>query len=254
MDTLSEKPRDAPAFDFYPERWIAGTMGMTDVEELCYFRLLIHSWIADGLPKEEKALCRLARMRKIPPAVLEKFPEWGDGRRRNSRLEKEREKQRHRIALAKEKSQKMHRARYKNDHQAEDKQCLDPATSSAYSSSQAVLEGCPPPTSHHSLSKERETLSDEILPKGCAKRRPTGWPASESQARSSVESAGVSPDLAATFWLHYEGMGYWPQGSFVSAMKAKQGFKEQDLKDKETLAERLAPKPNGNSGGWTHTQ
>jgi uncharacterized protein YdaU (DUF1376 family) len=85
-------------------------------------------------------------------------------------------------------------------------------------------------------NQEREH-SLEVLPKGCAKRKPTGWPSSESQARGMAEPAGVHPDLAATFWLHYDGMGYWPQGSFVSAMKAKQGFRAQDLADKTVVAE-----------------
>jgi hypothetical protein len=76
------------------------------------------------------------------------------------------------------------------------------------------------------------------LPRGCGKRKPQGWPSTEPQAREMAEQAGVNADLAATFWHHFDGMGYWPQGSFVSAMKAKQGFKDQDLADKE----RLAPK------------
>lgn len=82
-----------------------------------------------------------------------------------------------------------------------------------------------------------EFHSLEPLPKGCGRRKPSGWPSSESQAREMAEQAGVASNLAATFWQHYDGMGYWPQGNFVSAMKAKQGFRAQDLADKTVVAE-----------------
>jgi hypothetical protein len=42
--------RDAPAFDFYPERWLVGTAAMSDAEQLSYLRLLCHQWTMDGLP------------------------------------------------------------------------------------------------------------------------------------------------------------------------------------------------------------
>lgn len=74
------------------------------------------------------------------------------------------------------------------------------------------------------------------LPRGCARRRPQAWPSSEQVAKSIAATSGVDPDFAATFWHHYEGQGYWPQGSFASAMKSKQGFKAQDLADKAHVA------------------
>lgn len=84
-------------------------------------------------------------------------------------------------------------------------------------------------------AEERErALSpvSETLPRGCGRRKPPGWPGTEAQAREMAERGGVSADLAGTFWRHYDGMGYWPQGNFVSAMKAKQGFRNQDQADK----------------------
>lgn len=111
-----------------------------------------------------------------------------------------------------------------------------------------------PVTSNQSLSYERDALAPEVLPKGCRKQQPQGWPKSESQAREMAEMAGVNADLAGTFWHHYDGMGYWPQGSFVSAMKAKQGFKVQDLADKEQVERARFPKPQAEEGGWTHTR
>jgi uncharacterized protein YdaU (DUF1376 family) len=98
--TTSAAERDAPAFDFYCERWTHGTRHLTKVERCDYLDLLLHQWTNDGLPADLDVLARLVGYRKgsqISPLVLEKFPVAADGKRRNARLEHEREKQRDRI-------------------------------------------------------------------------------------------------------------------------------------------------------------
>ena len=90
--------RDAPAFDFYPERWLVGVAGMSDAEQLAYLRLLCHQWLMDGLPGDVPALKRLGGGKGVTPAVLAKLPLMPDGKRRNARLEIVREEQRERIA------------------------------------------------------------------------------------------------------------------------------------------------------------
>lgn len=91
--------RQAPAFDFYPERWTHGTRHMTKTERCDYLDLLCHQWTDDGLPADAAILARLLGYKQasqIPAMVLEKFPVGPDGKRRNSRLEQERNKQRER--------------------------------------------------------------------------------------------------------------------------------------------------------------
>ncbi|MBB5031477.1 hypothetical protein [Prosthecobacter vanneervenii] len=96
--SLPQPPvRDAPAFDFYPERWLVGVAGMSDAEQLSYLRLLCHQWLLQGLPADVPALKRLGG-KGVTPAVLAKLPLQPDGRRRNARLEIIREEQRERIA------------------------------------------------------------------------------------------------------------------------------------------------------------
>ena len=34
--------KDAPDFDFYPERWLVGVEARSDTEQLAYLRLLCH--------------------------------------------------------------------------------------------------------------------------------------------------------------------------------------------------------------------
>ncbi len=103
--------RDAPAFDFYPERWLVGVAGMSDAEQLTYLRLLCHQWLLQGLPADLPALKRLGGGKGVTPAVLAKLPLQADGKRRNARLETIREEQRERIAKSREKIAHMNAAR-----------------------------------------------------------------------------------------------------------------------------------------------
>lgn len=90
--------KDAPAFDFYPERWLVGVAALSDNEQLAYLRLLCHQWLAGdaGLVDDLAALKRLAG-KGVTQNLLEKFPVNDDGKRRNPRLEIVRAEQRKRI-------------------------------------------------------------------------------------------------------------------------------------------------------------
>lgn len=89
--------KDAPAFDFYPERWLAGVAEFSDAEQISYLRLLCFQWLNQGLPEDIKKLRKMAG-RGVTPALLTKFPVNDDGQRRNPRLEFVRQDQRDRIA------------------------------------------------------------------------------------------------------------------------------------------------------------
>lgn len=102
--------RDAPAFDFFPERWLCGVATLTDAEQLSFLRLLCHQWMLDGLPESIKKLRRLAG-RGVTQNLLGKFPMDSEGIRRNPRLESVRNDQRLRIAKSLDKIAKMNAAR-----------------------------------------------------------------------------------------------------------------------------------------------
>src|SRR3954470_10950052 len=93
--------KDAPAFDFFPERWSQGTRHMSKVERCDYLDLLAFQWTEGAVPGDLQAVARILGYRRatqIPALVLEKFPVCSDGRRRNGRLEMIRQEQRERIA------------------------------------------------------------------------------------------------------------------------------------------------------------
>jgi len=126
--------KDAPAFDFYPERWLVGTASMSDIEQIVYLRLLCHQWIMDGLPAPMTSLRRLAG-RAVTPSVLEKFPLGQDGKRRNARLETIRFEQRKRIAKRREGAALTNAKRHAQRHASDNGSDVDSAS--------------PPPTTHH---------------------------------------------------------------------------------------------------------
>jgi hypothetical protein len=141
--------KDAPAFDFYPERWLAGVAALTDTEQAVYLRLLCHAWLNDGLPADLKVINRMAGA-KVNPSVLAKFPLGDDGHRRNAKLEEVRASQRNRIATAKAKSAKMHAGRYGEKLGTDPSQAASKQTSSSSqaapkqpsNSVQAALKQC----------------------------------------------------------------------------------------------------------------
>jgi uncharacterized protein YdaU (DUF1376 family) len=136
--------KDAPAFDLYPERWTHGTRHMSKIERCDYMDLMCHQWTDDGLPADLDILARLVGYKKgsqIPALVLEKFPVANDGKRRNNRLEAEREKQRERIA-SKAKGAAITNAKRWGKPVANESHSDDSATP------QRVALDSPPPTTH----------------------------------------------------------------------------------------------------------
>jgi len=132
--------KDAPAFDFYPERWTHGTRLMTKVERCDYIDLLCQQWTDDGLPAELDMIARLLGYRKpsqIPSILLEKFPISDDGKRRNPRLEIEREKQRERIEKRRIGAQITNAKRWQKESPSDRSATLE-----------RVANESPPPTTH----------------------------------------------------------------------------------------------------------
>lgn len=94
--TWSVKP---PAFQFYVDNFIEGTMEMTDAEIGFYVRLLCAQWNRGGLPDDDRELSRFSRgqtpaqLRRALARVKLKFVKKSDGLLKNNRMESEREKQ-----------------------------------------------------------------------------------------------------------------------------------------------------------------
>lgn len=80
-----------PAFQFYPDDFLAGTFQFTDEECGQYIRCLCHQWSVGALSEDD--LHGMTRVGKISEKVRKKFVLGADGQYRNARLEHERKKQ-----------------------------------------------------------------------------------------------------------------------------------------------------------------
>jgi uncharacterized protein YdaU (DUF1376 family) len=85
-----------PSFDFFPEDFISGTMHLHPFCIGMYIRLLCFQWSHEHIPTDTRALLQVTgatsneELNEHLEAVLEKFPVYPDGKRRNPRLEAER--------------------------------------------------------------------------------------------------------------------------------------------------------------------
>ena len=89
---MSEEKRKAPAFQFYADDFLAGTMEMSQAEVGAYIRLLCHQWNRGSIPVEAEKQQRLAGG-SVSVDVLAKFPADESGLLKNRRMEMERQKQ-----------------------------------------------------------------------------------------------------------------------------------------------------------------
>lgn len=97
---LSNEPetvKSPPAFQFYVGDFVEGTSDMTDSEVGLYVRLLCAQWTRGSLPADNSELARFSHgSGSVEPdlnRVRLKFELGEDGRLRNARMERERQKQ-----------------------------------------------------------------------------------------------------------------------------------------------------------------
>lgn len=183
--------KDAPAFDFYPERWTHGTRLMTKVERCDYIDLLCHQWTDDGLPADLDLVARLLGYKKgamVPASVVDKFPVTDDGKRRNARLEIERTKQRERIARKSLGAAKTNAKRWGKDV-ADDS--LSDRLASRLATVERVVSESPPPTTH---PNKRESSAG-------------AWPGID-EVKAYAPAVMATPDCAERFWNECEASGW----------------------------------------------
>lgn len=82
-----------PAFQFYADDFLSGTLNFTDAEVGLYVRLLCVQWSSGGLPDDDTELLSYSRGDTRLARVKAKFCKCADGMLRNERLEFERKKQ-----------------------------------------------------------------------------------------------------------------------------------------------------------------
>lgn len=101
------KENKSPAFQFYVQDFLMGTLEFTAEQVGGYIRLLCHQWDKESLPDDDKKLIHLSGMRaKALVMVKAKFVKCDDGFLRNLRMEKVRQEQKDYRQKQKEKAEK----------------------------------------------------------------------------------------------------------------------------------------------------
>ncbi len=206
--------KDAPAFDFYPERWLVGVALFSDAEQLSYLRLLCHQWLSgdDGLPGDPKALKRLAG-KGVTGALLEKFPLCEDGARRNARLETIRQQQRERIITRKIGAAIAHAKTNGVDSLSDDERELleragklidgvlhtgkRSASKPVSNLAEPIASNLPPPTTHHPPRKARAS----------SRAREAELP-TLTEVTAYAQTVLAPPECAERFFNDCEGSGW----------------------------------------------
>lgn len=177
----ADTKRGAPAFQFYADDFLSGTITMTNEERGAYIALLCIQWskgyvsqmdfdrIALAMPPHSQAICQ------------EKFQKDADGCMRNARLEKERQKQ----AAYRKKQSENANSRWRGNANA-----MPPHVPETCSPSPS-----PSPTinTYVALAPEAEALKERISV--WFKRRPTTpWSSKEIKALKDVLKLGTPPE------------------------------------------------------------
>jgi uncharacterized protein YdaU (DUF1376 family) len=82
-----------PAFQFYTDDFLGGTMNFTDSEAGLYIRLLCVQWNTGSVPDDDLELKNYGKGETPVDRIRLKFKKCADGNLRNSRMEIERKKQ-----------------------------------------------------------------------------------------------------------------------------------------------------------------
>jgi uncharacterized protein YdaU (DUF1376 family) len=184
------KTRKAPAFQFYADDFLAGTMTMTNEERGAYISLLCLQWskgcvteldiqrICLGMPTHCQGICQ------------SKFQLGDDGHYRNSRLEVERSKQKERS----EKQRDIANLRWNKNAKAMPTHYQEDAEAYARS----IPESCSPSPSPSPIIKIQ---ADK--PPSTRFQKPT-----LEQLNTKADLIGLSRTEVDKFWNYYESNGW----------------------------------------------
>jgi len=186
----------APAFQFYADDFLAGTLDLSQEEVGAYVRLLCHQWNRGSIPVEAEKQQRLAGG-SVSVDVLAKFRLQPDGKLVNERLEQERQKQADYREAQRQKGLASAEARRKQPKVNRKSTAVQPSHQP---------DGQPEgnsPVSSLQTPVIIETHSTAHVPKGDAGE----WPRL-TEVKAAAAMQGIPSEVAAAFWNHFEAQGW----------------------------------------------
>ncbi len=212
MSSKHTKRRQAPAFQFYADDFLAGTMNLTDAEVGLYIRLLCIQWSAGSVPNDPAEAAQYGRGDTPTGRVLAKFEACDDGQRRNARLEAVRAE----ADAFRDKQTKNASTRW---HQSGNATALPPHESGIGLASVWQCSPSPSPitkTTHTTREEGGDWAGDEgkplppmpQAPPSATPPPPAAKVPSLEDAKAHAATIACSPEEAERFWHHFEASGW----------------------------------------------
>lgn len=194
-----KKTRKAPAFQFYADDFLAGTLEMSQEEVGQFIRLLCHQWNRGSIPVETEKQQRLTGG-CVSVDVLAKFRLCEDGLLRNQRLE----------AVRSERDRFLQQQSEKGRKSAESRKlastAVQPDTQPESNSGSTVVEiGLQPEVNSPSPSPTPNNKEKSIAPES---QRSRFIPPTVEEVETQCAQIGLPPIEATKFVNYYESKGW----------------------------------------------
>ena len=228
-----KKTRKAPAFQFYADDFLAGTLEMSQEEVGQFIRLLCHQWNRGSIPVETEKQQRLTGG-CVSVDVLAKFRLCEDGLLRNQRLE----------AVRSERDRFLQQQSEKGRKSAESRKlastAVQPDTQPESNSGSTVVEirlqpevNSPSPTP--TPNKEKSIASEP--------QRSRFAPPTIKEVEDRCLEIGLPTSEASKFVNYYESKGWIVGRSKMKSWKASlAGWKDRHIERQQSLPIQSGPK------------
>ena len=194
-----KKTRKAPAFQFYADDFLAGTLEMSQEEVGQFIRLLCHQWNRGSIPVETEKQQRLTGG-CVSVDVLAKFRLCEDGLLRNERLETVRSERDRFLQQQSEKGRKSAESRKLAST------AVQPDTQPESNSGSTVVEiGLQPEVNSPSPSPTPNNKEESIAPES---QRSRFIPPTVEEVEIQCAQIGLPPIEATKFVNYYESKGW----------------------------------------------
>ena len=228
-----KKTRKAPAFQFYADDFLAGTLEMSQEEVGQFIRLLCHQWNRGSIPVETEKQQRLTGG-CVSVDVLAKFRLCEDGLLRNERLETVRSERDRFLQQQSEKGRKSAESRKLAST------AVQPYTQPESNSGSTVVEirlqpevNSPSPTP--SPNKEKSIASEP--------QRSRFAPPTIKEVEDRCLETGLPTSEASKFVNYYESKGWIVGRSKMKSWKASlAGWKDRHIERQQSLPIQSGPK------------
>lgn len=232
----------SPAFQFYADDFLAGTLVMDQADVGAYIRLLCHQWSRGSIPAEAEKQQRLAGG-SVSADVLAKFRLQPDGRLVNERMEQERQKQAAYREMQAEKGRASAKARRNQPEVNRGSTVVQPSPQPEHQPN-TQPEGNSPVSSLQTPSIEIERED--------TRARGASWPTLDD-VLASCSMVGIPAETGRAFWEHFEAQG-WQTGNGLQIVqwtaKLSVWWRKQQAQEAEAKA-KAAAKPQYRIGTAT---